>query len=89
MDDRRPTVWTIPAPLRPLRTADRSMLAAQLMSPMDGSASVGRGGWVHNVSTGQRARFVGISPMGVLWLAYPGQDYEAMAARFDARWPDA
>lgn len=40
-------------------------------------------------ASGLRGRFVGVTPMGVFWGAFPGQDYEAMCARFDARWGHA
>ena len=47
---------------------------------------VQRGDYIRTNGKSTRARFVGVSPMGVLWCAYADQDYRTMCERFDARW---
>ena len=57
-------------------------LGARPAAPL--AKRVQRGDYIHAGES--RARFVGVSPMGVVWCAYANQDYSTMCARFDARW---
>lgn len=72
-----------------LRTVSRAYARTFGVAPArDDAAGLARGDVFLCDVSNARGRFVGVSPQGVLWAAFPGQDFDEMARRFDAKWPE-